>query len=163
MTTPLTHQVIYDTDPGVDDAMALYFALAHPAIEVVGITTTFGNVTVEQAAHNALYLTEIAGRNIPVTRGVATPWCKPSEAPPAHIHGADGLGNLPHRIATSRQLDPRSSAQFIASRTDSRVLNSSTRSSCSVLTASTITSTRPSGTLVSRWVSKPRWSCSSLM
>lgn len=113
MTTQLTHQVIYDTDPGVDDAMALYFALAHPAIEVVGITTTFGNVTVEQAARNALYLTEIAGRNIPVTRGVATPWYKPSEAPPAHIHGADGLGNLPHRIATSRQLDPRSSAQFI--------------------------------------------------
>ena len=44
-----------DTDPDVHDAMALYFALAHPAIEVVGVTTTFGNVTVEQAAFNALY------------------------------------------------------------------------------------------------------------
>ncbi len=106
-------KVIFDTDPGVDDAMALYFALAHPAIDVVGITTTFGNVTVEQAAINALYLTAIAGKTIPVTKGVATPWVKPGEAPPAFIHGADGLGNLPSRVATSNQLDPRSSAQFI--------------------------------------------------
>lgn len=113
MNTPPPYKVIYDTDPGIDDAMALYFALAHPAIHVIGITTTFGNVTVEQAAINALYLTAIAGKNVPVTKGVATPWCKPSEAPPAHIHGADGLGNLPHRAATSNQLDPRSSAQFI--------------------------------------------------
>ncbi len=47
------YKVIFDTDPGVDDAMALYFALAHPDIEVIGITTTFGNVAVEQAAVNA--------------------------------------------------------------------------------------------------------------
>lgn len=106
-------KVIFDTDPGVDDAMALYFALAHPAIDVVGITTTFGNVTVEQAATNALYLTAIAGKTVPVTKGVATPWVKPGEAPPAFIHGADGLGNLPSRVATTNQLDPRSSAQFI--------------------------------------------------
>ena len=107
------YKVIYDTDPGVDDAIALYFALAHPLIDVVGITTTFGNVTVEQAAVNALYLTAIAGRKIAVTQGVKTPWVKPGEAPPAYIHGADGLGNLERRAATCNQLDPRSSAQFI--------------------------------------------------
>ena len=106
-------KVIYDTDPGVDDAMAFYYALAHPAIDVVGVTTTFGNVTVEQAAINALYLTAIAGRDVPVTQGVKTPWMKPGEVPPAHIHGFDGLGNLPHRVATTNQIDPRSSAQFI--------------------------------------------------
>ena len=113
MKTPVPRQVIYDTDPGVDDAMALYYALAHPDIEVVGITTTFGNVTVEQAATNALYLTALAGKNIPVTQGVASPLCKPLEAPPAHIHGADGLGNLSYRAASVNPLDPRSSAQFI--------------------------------------------------
>ncbi len=107
------YQVIYDTDPGVDDAMALYFAMAHPAIELVGITTTFGNVSVEQAATNALYLCAIAGRTIPVTRGVAVPWGKSPELPPAHIHGADGLGNLSTRRSVNAQLDPRSSAQFI--------------------------------------------------
>ena len=108
------HKVVFDTDPGVDDAMALYYALAHPAIDVVGITTTFGNVTVEQATINALYLTAIAGQpTIPVTQGVQSPWVKPGEAPPAYIHGVDGLGNLPTRVSTGNLVDPRSSAQFI--------------------------------------------------
>ncbi|MFZ4480233.1 MAG: nucleoside hydrolase [Rhodoferax sp.] len=107
------HKVIYDTDPGVDDAMALYFALAHPAIDLIGIGTTFGNVTVGQAALNALYLTTIAGRNIPVTTGIAKPLRLPMQTPPAHIHGIDGLGNLPDRLPVRRRLDPRSSARFI--------------------------------------------------
>ena len=113
MTSTTRRKVIYDTDPGVDDAMALYFALAHPAIDLVGITTTFGNVSVAQAATNALYLTELAGHPIPVTLGVAVPWCKAPEAPPAHIHGADGLGNLGARKPVTQQLDPRASAQYI--------------------------------------------------
>jgi len=113
MKNTTSRKVIYDTDPGVDDAMALYFALAHPGIDIVGITTTFGNVTVEQAATNALYLTAIANRDIPVTLGVKQPWVKPPEAPPDFIHGTDGLGNLSVRQATTNQRDPRSSAQFI--------------------------------------------------
>lgn len=111
--TALCRKVIYDTDPGVDDAIALYFALAHPAIDLVGVTTTFGNVTVEQAVANALYLTALAGYRVPVTRGVQKPWVKPGEAPPAHIHGTDGLGNQPGRSTAAGLLDPRSSAQFI--------------------------------------------------
>lgn len=106
-------KVIFDTDPGVDDAMALYFALAHPAIEVIGITTTFGNVSVQQATRNALYLTAIAQRNIPVAQGVARPQIKMPEAPPDFIHGRDGLGNLPRRQSVSRTADPRTAAQFI--------------------------------------------------
>ena len=114
MTHFAPHRVIYDTDPGVDDAMALYYALAHPDIDVLGVTTTFGNVTVAQAARNALYLLAIAGRSqIPVTQGVAAPLVKAGEAPPDHIHGADGLGNLAQRVATHNQVDARSSAQFI--------------------------------------------------
>ena len=106
-------KVIYDTDPGVDDAMALYYALAHSQIDVVGITTTFGNVSVDQAVINALYLTALAQRTIPITKGVKTPWVKHGEAPPDFIHGADGLGNLPSRKATDNVADPRPSAQFI--------------------------------------------------
>jgi purine nucleosidase len=114
MTANPPVKVIFDTDPGVDDAMALYYALAHPGIEVVGVTTTFGNVTVKQAAINALYLNAIAGHaHIPVTRGVATPMVRQIEAKFDFIHGADGLGNLASRVVTSNQLDPRSSAQFI--------------------------------------------------
>jgi len=114
MKSTRAHRVIYDTDPGVDDAMALYYALAHPEIEVLGVTTTFGNVTVQQAASNALYLLAIAGRaQVLVTQGVAAPLVKRAEAPPDHIHGADGLGNLPQRAATHNVLDGRTSAQFI--------------------------------------------------
>ena len=114
MLTTRKHTVIYDTDPGVDDAMALYFALAHPEIQLIGITTTFGNVSVKQAATNALYLCAIAARaDIPITQGVSQPRVKNAETPPDTIHGADGLGNLPSRHATSNTLDPRSSAQWI--------------------------------------------------
>jgi inosine-uridine nucleoside N-ribohydrolase len=111
------HLVIYDTDPGVDDAMALYYALAHPAIDLLGITTSYGNVTVGQATANAMYLTQITGRAahaaIPVVQGASAPLVKHAEAPPDFIHGADGLGNLPSRVPTTRTADPRSAAQFI--------------------------------------------------
>ena len=113
VNSEVNHKVIFDTDPGVDDAMALYFALAHPRIDLLGVTTTFGNVTVQQAATNALYLTHLAGRPVPVTQGVAAPLVKHLEPPPDYIHGADGLGNLPTRVACPLALDPRSSAQFI--------------------------------------------------
>jgi inosine-uridine nucleoside N-ribohydrolase len=114
MTDSLKHRVIFDTDPGVDDAMALCFAMAHPRIELVGITTTFGNVTVPQATTNALYLTQLVGRSIPVAQGAAKPLVKHAEAPPDFIHGADGLGNLLSRqAANGAKADARSAAQFI--------------------------------------------------
>jgi inosine-uridine nucleoside N-ribohydrolase len=93
--------------------MALYYALAHPDIDILGITTTFGNVTVDQAAINALYLCQLAGREIAVSRGADRPLVKKAEPPPDYIHGADGLGNLPQRVPARGQLDPRSAAQFI--------------------------------------------------
>jgi inosine-uridine nucleoside N-ribohydrolase len=120
MIDSLKHRVIFDTDPGVDDAMALCFAMAHPRIDLVGITTVFGNVTASQATTNALYLTLLAGRSIPVAQGAAKPLVKHAEAPPDYIHGADGLGNLPSRQAADgahnangTQADTRSAAQFI--------------------------------------------------
>jgi inosine-uridine nucleoside N-ribohydrolase len=117
MTDSFKHRVIFDTDPGVDDAMALCFAMAHPRIELLGITTIFGNVTAPQATTNALYLTQLAGRSIPVAQGAAKPLVKHAEAPPDFIHGADGLGNLPARQSTNEakgaKADARSAAQFI--------------------------------------------------
>jgi inosine-uridine nucleoside N-ribohydrolase len=109
----MVHKVIFDTDPGVDDAMALYFALAHPEIEVVGITSTFGNVTVAQATANALYLTRLVGREIPVAEGGALPLMKAAGKPPGFIHGDDGLGNLPSRLQHSAQAEAMSAAEFI--------------------------------------------------
>ncbi len=93
--------------------MALYFALAHPGVDLVGVTTTFGNVSVQQAAVNALYLCALAHKTVPVTEGAAAPLGVPMPTYPAHIHGADGLGNLPSRLATSNKLARGSSAAFI--------------------------------------------------
>lgn len=111
MTTK--HKVIFDTDPGVDDAMALYFALAHPDIEILGITTIFGNVTVQQATANALYLTRIAGYTIPVAQGTPIPMAKAPGTPPGFIHGDDGLGNLEQRSAIHAQAENCSAAEYI--------------------------------------------------
>lgn len=107
------HKVIFDTDPGVDDAIALYYALAHPQIELLGITTTFGNVRVNQAALNAVYLCGLAGRRIPVCKGVDRPWFQEPGHVPEFIHGADGLGNLAPRREVPDTLLPIHAAQFI--------------------------------------------------
>ena len=65
------HKVIFDTDPGVDDAMALLFLHASPEVELLGITTTFGNGTIETTTRNALYPAERFGIDVPVARGAA--------------------------------------------------------------------------------------------
>jgi len=87
-------KVLIDTDPGIDDSMAVLFALRSPSLEVVAITTIFGNVTTEQATANALRLVELAGVSIPVARGAETPLVRPRRDPPAFVHGADGLGEI---------------------------------------------------------------------
>jgi inosine-uridine nucleoside N-ribohydrolase len=113
MTSTDIHKVIYDTDPGVDDAMALYFALAHPRIELLGITTVFGNVYVEQATTNALYLTQLVGRNTPVVQGAGAPLRGTYPGPHPGIHGADGLGNLPSRMSLTNRAQAGNAAQYI--------------------------------------------------
>ena len=52
------HKVVIDTDPGVDDAMATLMALASPELDVIGLTTIFGNVATTTANANALTLLE---------------------------------------------------------------------------------------------------------
>jgi inosine-uridine nucleoside N-ribohydrolase len=106
------HPIIFDTDPGVDDAQAIAIALLHPEIDLLGLTTTFGNVDVETATHNALLLTELAGRDIPVAQGAATPLVKARLPAPAHIHGVNGLGDMPLPAVTGKA-EARSAAQFI--------------------------------------------------
>lgn len=108
----MAHKIILDTDPGIDDTMAIFFAFQSPDIEVLGLTTVFGNVPVDMAAQNALSLCEMAGVDIPVTKGVSMPWVG-AESTYAHfVHGDNGFGNVPVAPPT-RALDPRSSAQFI--------------------------------------------------
>ncbi|THU68740.1 hypothetical protein C4D60_Mb08t07040 [Musa balbisiana] len=67
-------KVIIDTDPGIDDSMAILMAFQKPEIEVLGLTTIFGNVFTEDATSNALLLCEIAGHpEVPVAEGSHEP------------------------------------------------------------------------------------------
>ncbi len=108
----MTHKIILDTDPGIDDAMAIFFALQAKEIEVLGLTTVYGNVPAEMAAKNGLALVELAKMDIPVCKGVAYPWVGPESTYAHFVHGEDGFGNINHPPST-RSLDPRTSAQFI--------------------------------------------------
>jgi len=85
--------IIFDTDPGIDDAMALLFAAASPDIELLGITTTFGNATIEQTTRNAVLMESRFGLGCPVHRGAAAPLVGAADAPPTFVHGEDGLGD----------------------------------------------------------------------
>ena len=62
-------KVIIDADVGIDDAMAILLAVASPELETVGITTVFGNATINNSTFNALYLCAVTGRDIPVAQG----------------------------------------------------------------------------------------------
>ncbi|HEY1317287.1 MAG TPA: nucleoside hydrolase [Gaiella sp.] len=87
MPTP----IVIDCDPGHDDAIALLLALASPELEVLGVTTTYGNQTVEKTTANALRVLELAGRtDVPVAQGASEPLSRPL-AVAAHVHGDSGL------------------------------------------------------------------------
>jgi uridine nucleosidase len=88
-------KIVIDTDPGIDDSMAIFYALASPELEVVGLTSIFGNVETELATTNALRLLEIAGRtDIPVARGADKPLAMPYRGAVAFVHGSDGQGDV---------------------------------------------------------------------
>ena len=86
-------KVIIDTDTGVDDAMAVVYALLEPRLRVVALTTVFGNVDVGQTTRNTLTLLEAMGNtNIPVAKGAAKGYVgEPSFSP--YVHGDNGVGN----------------------------------------------------------------------
>jgi purine nucleosidase len=105
-------RAIYDTDPGVDDAVALHFAAESQDIELVGMTTVFGNNTLEVTTRNALFLREKLDISCPVARGCGVPLIIDPNAPSVAAHGRDGLGDAFH-IAPRGGLDKRHAAQFI--------------------------------------------------
>lgn len=95
-------KVIFDTDPGIDDAMALLFLHKSPQVELVGITTGPGNGTIDVTTRNALYLKERFGISAPVARGAAGPLAGEAPPPAAFVHGQNALGDipLPERVTT---------------------------------------------------------------
>jgi purine nucleosidase len=96
-------KVVFDTDPGIDDAMALLYLDACSNLELLGITTTPGNASIEQCTNNALILCELFDISVPIHAGIAetingivlTNY-------PDFVHGTNGLGDIT-LPATSRQ------------------------------------------------------------
>jgi len=87
------HKVVWDMDPGIDDALALILALKSPEVQVLGITTVAGNAPVALTSANALRVLEyMNASSIPVTMGAASPLNRPLEDALSY-HGPDGLGN----------------------------------------------------------------------
>ncbi len=95
MTAQGKRRVVIDTDPGVDDAMAIIHALRAPELDVVAITTVFGNTDPQTGARNALRLLELSDHPlIPVGIGCAQALMYPQIDSPVQIHGADGFGDV---------------------------------------------------------------------
>ena len=105
-------KVIIDTDPGVDDALAIVFAFNSPHLEVVGMTSIFGNVNTALATTNALRLLDIVGSDVPVAEGAIKPLYSPKMPPPDYVHGKDGLGEI-YLPPPSRTPIEESAAEFI--------------------------------------------------
>src|SRR6202042_2351831 len=84
--------IILDCDPGIDDALAIAFATASPAIDLIGLTTVAGNVSLDKTTANALAVASFVGaKDVPVTPGAAAPLLRPA-LHAAHVHGDSGLG-----------------------------------------------------------------------
>ncbi|PVA06618.1 nucleoside hydrolase [Thalassorhabdomicrobium marinisediminis] len=102
----MTRKIIFDTDPGVDDAAALLLAHRHPALDLIGVTTIFGNADIDDVTRNALWLREVFGFDAPVARGAALSLSGDAGPYPEFIHGVDGLGGLAP-ASVSEEPDPR--------------------------------------------------------
>lgn len=87
-------RLLIDTDPGVDDGVALALALRHPDVQVEAITVVRGNADLEQTVRNARLVVETCGADVPVYAGARTPLVRPAPQRPAWVHGADGFGDL---------------------------------------------------------------------
>jgi inosine-uridine nucleoside N-ribohydrolase len=107
--------VLIDTDPGIDDALALLFAWGSPELRLAAITTVAGNVGVDDATRNLHRLLALRGIDPPppIARGAAAPLARTLVTATSY-HGADGLGELPDWPSIAPASSPRTAAELIA-------------------------------------------------
>lgn len=107
-------RILIDTDPGVDDALAILLALLSPELHIEAITTVCGNVPVAQGTENLLRILGVLDlAEFPlIAQGESEPLVKPLVTA-AHVHGDDGLGNVSHlRNADGSPLYPPADAHI---------------------------------------------------
>lgn len=99
-------RILIDCDPGIDDSLAILFALKSPALKIEAITAVSGNLTADRTSINVRKTLELLGvSDIPVAQGMLTPLVRPFPSDP-FSHGDDGLGNT-NLPAPKLPLDPR--------------------------------------------------------
>jgi pyrimidine-specific ribonucleoside hydrolase len=106
--------LVIDTDPGIDDALAILLALGSPEVDLRLVTTVHGNVELPQTTENALRVLHLAGRSdVPVAAGAAESLVFPQPERAGHVHGVTGLGGveLPPSPAA---VDPRPAVVALA-------------------------------------------------
>ncbi|MFC6165662.1 nucleoside hydrolase [Lactiplantibacillus dongliensis] len=109
-------KMILDLDTGIDDAMAIAYAVGAPDVDLIGIISSYGNVVVEQAAHNSLQILELLGAtDVPVF--VGEPHSSTTEhfdvmAISAQIHGVNGIGEV-QLPEPKRQPEQQSGVDFL--------------------------------------------------
>ncbi|MCY9691689.1 nucleoside hydrolase [Paenibacillus alginolyticus] len=105
--------IILDVDTGIDDALAISYAVNSPEVELLGVTTCFGNVTVQEATRNTLLVLEHLDSSVPVIPGASKPlFVSRVKASATHIHGEDGIGNTLTDMST-REASKQYGPQFI--------------------------------------------------
>ncbi|SER51629.1 pyrimidine-specific ribonucleoside hydrolase [Lentzea xinjiangensis] len=105
----MAHRLIIDTDPGVDDAFAIALAARSPEVDLVGLTTVFGNVALDLTTRNAQRLLAHLGRvDVPVAKGAEGP------GRAGDVHGEDGLGGQALTLPENDRLDHRTALAFLA-------------------------------------------------
>ena len=108
------HKMIIDTDPGVDDALAIAFAVLHPDIDLLGLTTVFGNVAVDRSTLNAGYLLDLLdAKHVPVAHGEARPSVQKPHPFPDFVHGKNGFGDVSVDYPADFEPVDESAADFI--------------------------------------------------
>lgn len=109
--------VIIDTDPGIDDALALLLALASPELDVRAVVTVYGNTTLSHATRNAQAIARWTDREVPVRAGADRPLMRPLEVA-AETHGPSGLGEAVVPDAEPVQAEPLALAEALAGQTE---------------------------------------------
>jgi len=90
----IKQKIIIDTDPGIDDTMAIFLSLNSPELDLLGLTTVYGNTSTDQGTINALRILEISSRqDIPVFGGADKPLKTQYTGKGQFVHGHDGQGN----------------------------------------------------------------------
>ncbi|MEZ9072216.1 nucleoside hydrolase [Vibrio splendidus] len=109
----MTKKIILDTDPGIDDAMAILFAEAHPDIELMGITTVYGNATIDNGTQNALYLKQKFGMKALVAKGSDKPLLREPVGATVVVHGETGFGDVTAPSSLDSEAIKKPAYQFI--------------------------------------------------